>query len=36
MSRLLPIFHGIYGKNSEIYLPGLYLTCGQPMTHMLT
>ena len=28
MSRLLPIFHGIYGQDSGIYPPGLYLTRG--------
>ena len=36
MSHLLPIFHGIYGTDSEIYPPGLYLTWGQPATHALT
>ena len=28
MSRILPIFHSIYGENSGIYPPGLYLTRG--------
>ena len=28
MSHILPIFHGIYGEDSGIYPPGLYLTCG--------
>ena len=36
MSRLLPIFHGIYGEDSGIYPPGLYLTHRQPATHVLT
>ena len=36
MSHLLPIFHGIYGKSSGVYPPGLYLTRGQPATHALT
>ena len=36
MSHLLPIFHGIYGENNSVYLPGLYLTQGRPMTHVLT
>ena len=28
MSRILPIFHGIYSEDSGVYPPGLYLTCG--------
>ena len=36
MSRIIFIFHGIYGKDSGMYPPGLYLTCGQPATHTLT
>ena len=28
MSCILPIFHGIYGEDSGIYPPGLYLTRG--------
>ena len=36
MSRLLPIFHGLYGEDSRVYPPGLYLTCGRPATHALT
>ena len=28
MSRRIPIFHGIYGEDSRMYPPGLYLTRG--------
>ena len=28
MSRILPIFHRIYGEDSGVYPPGLYLTHG--------
>ena len=35
-SRILPIFHGIYGEDNATYPLGLYLTCGQPATHTLT
>ena len=36
MSRILPIFHGIYGEDNVTYPPGLYLTRGWPATHALT
>ena len=36
MSRILPIFHRIYGEDSAIYPPGLYLTHRRPATHALT
>jgi hypothetical protein len=36
MSRILPIFHRIYGEDSGVYPPGLYLTHGRPATHALT
>ena len=36
MSCIIPIFHGIYGEDSGVYPPGLYLTHGQPATHALT
>ena len=36
MSRILPIFHGIYGEDHTAYPPGLYLTWGRPATHALT
>ena len=36
MSCILPIFHGIYGKDSGVYPLGLYLTHGRPATHVLT
>ena len=28
MSRIIPIYHGIYGEDHTTYLPGLYLTRG--------
>ena len=28
MLRIIPIFHGIYGEDSGMYPPGLYLTRG--------
>ena len=36
MSRILPIFHGIYGEDHTTYPLGLYLTRGRPATHTLT
>ena len=36
MSRIIPIFHGIYSEDSGVYPPGLYLTRGRPATHALT
>ena len=36
MSRIIPIFHGIYGEDSRVYPLGLYLTRGRPATHALT
>jgi hypothetical protein len=36
MSRIIPIYHGIYGEDHTTYPPGLYLTRGRPATHALT
>ena len=36
MSRIIPIFHGIYSEDSGVYPLGLYLTRGRPATHALT
>ena len=36
MSRIIPIYHGIYGEDHTTYPPGLYLTRGRPTTHALT
>ena len=36
MSRIIPIYHGIYGGDHTTYLPGLYLTWGRPATHAQT
>ena len=36
MSCIIPIYHSIYGEDHTTYLPGLYLTWGQPATHTLT
>ena len=36
MSRIIPIFHGIYGRDNTTYPLGLYLSHGRPATHALT
>ena len=36
MSRILPIFHSIYGEDHTAYPPGLYLTRERPATHAST
>ena len=36
MSQIIPIFHGIYGRDNTTYPPGLYLSRGRPATHALT
>ena len=36
MSRIIPIFHGIYGRDNTTYPPGLYLSRGRPATHAMT
>ena len=35
MSRIVPIFQGIYGRDNTTYPPGLYLSRGRPTTHAL-
>ena len=36
MSRIIPIFQGIYGRDNTTYPPGLYLSRGRPATYALT
>ena len=36
MSRIIPIFQGIYGRDNTTYPPGLYLSRGRPATHAMT
>ena len=36
MSRIIPIFQGIYSRDNTTYPPGLYLSHGRPATHALT
>ena len=36
MSRIILIYHGIYGEDHTTYPLGLYLTRGRPATHALT